>query len=154
MSPMNPRTIVRASAIYDLLMAAPFALPWTVGWAFAALGLAHDSLGLTGALPSAADPFTVLFATLTGSLVVVWATVRTLRPELSLGAADVVARLLFSVAMVAALAAGASPVVLGFLVPEVGWLLVQALALAGPLRAAGAASRPGAGAQPAPTLAP
>ncbi|GAA5165335.1 hypothetical protein [Ornithinimicrobium tianjinense] len=154
MSHTTSRTVVRASAIYDLVIAAPFALPWTAVWAFGALGLAHDGLGLTGSLPSAADPFTVLFANLTGSLVVVWATVRTVRPDHVLGAADVLARLLFSLAMVAALVAGASPVVLGFLVPEVGWLVVQALALAGPLRAAGAPSRPSATSEPAPTLAP
>lgn len=121
--------IVRASAIWDLVVTWGFALPITVGIAFDTLRRLHDSLGLSGALPSVDAPFTVLFANLMGSLVVVWATVRVIRPSLALGAADTVARGLFSIAMVAALADGASTLLVGFLVAELGWGIVQGTAV-------------------------
>ncbi len=121
--------IVRASAIWDLLVTWGFALPITVGLAFDTVGHLHDALGLTGALPSTRHPFTVLFANLMGSLVVVWSTVRLIRPTLALGAADTVARGLFSLAMAAALAGGASTVLVGFLVAELGWGVVQGAAV-------------------------
>lgn len=124
MDTTNTRRIIRLSAVYDLLVTAGFALPWTVGAAFAAVRGTHHGLGLSGALPGE-DPFTLLFANLMGSLVVVWAAVRIVRPELLLGAADVAARLLFALGMVAALSAGGSTVLIGFLVTEIAWAAVQ-----------------------------
>lgn len=128
------RRVVRASAAYDLLVTAGFALPVTASAVFAVLGRAHEALGLTGAVP-APDPFTVLFANLTGSLVVVWSVFRLLRPTTAAGTADVAARAFFSLGMAAALAHGASPLVGGMLVLEVAWGIVQAAVLVGSRRA-------------------
>ena len=79
--------------------------------------------------PSADAVYTVLFANLMGSLVVVWSLYRLVRPSRAAGAADVAARTLFSLAMVAALASGASPLLLALLVPEAAWGVVQLIAL-------------------------
>ncbi len=117
---------VRLSAAYDLFVTAPFALPWTAALVLTGLAGAHSGLGLDGVAPDPADVFVVLFASLTGSLVTVWSLVRLWRPSLALGLADSVARALFSLAMVVALAAGASTVIVAFLVPEVLWGVVQA----------------------------
>ncbi|WGY04257.1 hypothetical protein QI633_10900 [Nocardioides sp. QY071] len=129
-TPQSARRVVRASAVYDLIASAGFALPWTVAGTFALLDSLHRAFGLTGAVPDADATFTVLFANLTGSLVVVWSVVRIWRPTLAFGAADTVARVLFSTAMLSALGSGASPVVLAFLVPELTWAVVQGGAVA------------------------
>lgn len=122
--------IVRASAVYDLVVTAGFALPWTAALALGSMGAAHRALGLSGVVPVVDDPFTILLANLLGSIVSVWAVLRILRPEPLLGAADTVARLLFSSWFAWALAHGASPVLAGFLVPELAWGVVQGVAVA------------------------
>jgi hypothetical protein len=122
------RGIVRASAAYDLIVTALFAFPFTVHAVFDVLQGLHGELGLPGSVPSA-DVFTVLFANLMGSVVLVWSIVRLIRPTLLLGAADVAARALFSLGMVAAMLHGASPVVGAMLALELVWALVQAVAL-------------------------
>ena len=133
MSPFLPR-IVRASAVYDLVVTTGFALPWLAAATFGTLADVHRELGLTGSLPDADDPFTVLFAGLMGGLVMVWSVVRVIQPSLLLGAADTVARGLFCLGMVAALSDGASTVIVGFLVPEAVWGLVQGAAVLVTLR--------------------
>lgn len=129
-TPESARRVVRASAVYDLIASIGFALPWTVSGTFALLESLHRAFGLSGSVPDPGTTFTVLFANLTGSLVVVWSVVRVWRPTLALGAADTVARVLFSLAMISALGSGASPVVLAFLVPELTWAVVQGGAVA------------------------
>ncbi|WP_432513621.1 hypothetical protein [Kineococcus sp. SYSU DK001] len=138
MTPTTPapsvRRVVRASAGYDLLVTAGFALPVTAPAVLAVAGRAHESLGLAGAVPHP-DPFTVMFANLMGGLVVVWAVFRLLRPGAAAGAADVAARAFFALGMAAALTRGASPLVGGVLVLEVAWAVVQAAVLVGSRRA-------------------
>ena len=119
------RRTVRASAAYDLVVTAGFALPFTAPALFAALGALHGATALPGSTP-APDAFTVLFANFTGSVVAVWSVYRLLRPSWTAGAADVVARGLFSLAMIVALSRGASPVLAVVLVLEIGWGLAQA----------------------------
>ena len=130
--------VIRASAAYDLVVTAGFALPCTATLALASMGDVHRSLGLSGAVPVADDAFTLLLANLLGSIVSVWAVLRILRPVPVLGAADTVARLLFSTWFAWALMQGASPVLIGFLLPEVAWGLVQGAVVA---RALGAERR-------------
>ena len=130
--------VIRASAAYDLVVTAGFALPWTATLALASMSDVHRSLGLSGAVPVADDAFTLLLANLLGSIVSVWAVLRILRPVPVLGAADTVARLLFSTWFAWALMQGASPVLIGFLLPEVAWGLVQGAVVA---RALGAERR-------------
>ncbi|MGW5878088.1 hypothetical protein ACWFMI_16240 [Nocardiopsis terrae] len=126
--------VVRASAVYDLVVTGAFALPWTVGLAFQTVGWTHGALGLSGALPSTDTVFTALFANLMGSVVVVWSVVRLLRPSLALGVADTCARFLFSLGMGAALVAGGSTVLVGLLVVEVAWGVVQGAVMFSALR--------------------
>lgn len=123
------RRVVRASALYDLIVTAGFATPWTAALALGSVTDVHRALGLDGALPVIDDPFSMLFANLLGSIVVVWAVVRLIRPTPFLGAGDTVGRLLFSTWFAWALLEGASPVLVGFLVLEVGWGLVQGWAV-------------------------
>ncbi|GAB7193413.1 hypothetical protein NUM3379_41230 [Kineococcus sp. NUM-3379] len=122
---ITARRVVRASAGYDLIVTAGFALPFTAPVLFAALGTLHTAAALSGTTP-APDVFTVLFANFTGSVVTVWSVYRLLRPSRTAGAADVVARGLFSLAMIAALSRGASPILAVMLVLEIGWGLAQA----------------------------
>ena len=72
--------IVRLSAPYDLLVTAPLALPWTAALVLTGLAGAHTGLGLDGVAPDPSNVYVVLFASLVGSLVTVWALVRLWRP--------------------------------------------------------------------------
>ncbi|WP_235038159.1 heavy metal-responsive transcriptional regulator [Microbacterium sp. 18062] len=129
--PFSARTrrTIRASAVYDLVVTGGFALPFTAPTLFAALGALHAWLDLPGSAPSP-DVFTILFANLMGSIVSVWSLFRLLRPSYTAGVADIVARVLFSLGMAAALAHGASPILGVMLALEVGWAIVQAIASA------------------------
>lgn len=129
MTSTSARRVVRASAVYDLVVTVAFALPWTAVAVLGGLGALHHRLGLAGATPSPGDVYQVLFAGLMGSLVTVWSVYRIARPSLAAGAADTVGRALFSLGMVVALAHGASPLVLVLLVPEVAWGVVQGVAV-------------------------
>jgi hypothetical protein len=129
------RRVVRASALYDLILTAGFATPWTAAAALGTISDVHRALGLDGAVPVVEDPFTMLFANLLGSIVVVWSVIRLLRPTPLLGAGDTVGRLLFSTWFAWALVEGASSVLVGFLVLEIGWGLVQGYAVWRPVTA-------------------
>lgn len=135
------RRVVRASALYDLVLTAPFATPWTAAFALGALADLHRWLGLEGVAPVADDPFAMLFANLLGCIVSVWSIIRLIHPTPFLGAGDAVTRFLFSAGFAWALADGASAVVAGFLVIEVAWGLLQALAVWKPLTAGRQARR-------------
>lgn len=119
------RRTVRLSALYDLVVTAGFALPFTAPTLFAGLGVIHSALALPGVVPDPGDVFAVMFANLMGSLVVVWSVFRLMRPTWAAGVADTAGRLLFSLGMGAALLHGASPLVLGMLVFELVWAAVQ-----------------------------
>lgn len=122
-------TIIRASAVYDLLATVLFALPVTATWLLAALHALHENLGLTGVTPDAGNVFTLMFANLMGSVVSVWALFRIVRPTIAAGVADTGARVLFSLGMIAALVGGGSPLVLVMLALEVAWGIVQGIAV-------------------------
>ncbi|CAN7449061.1 hypothetical protein LJR289_002946 [Pseudoduganella sp. LjRoot289] len=127
------RRIVRASAIYDLVLAAPFATPWTFGLMVAQLSAANQQLGGT-ALPAFA-PFHVLFACLMGSIVLVWSVLRIADPQPRFGRYDAAGRLLFSTWMAWTLAVTGEPLIWLFLLPEAAWCVAQCLPVRRPLRA-------------------
>lgn len=79
--------LVRASALYDLVVTAAFATPWTFHFV-------HGVLGRVSPLP-AFEPTHVLIANLLGSIVVVWSLLRLLRVEPIYGLYDSFARGLF-----------------------------------------------------------
>lgn len=120
---------IRRSALYDLIVTLPFATPWTARALFAGMSALHGWLGLPGPPPVVSDPIAVLLANLMGSLVVVWSIVRLRAPAIPHGVADTAARAAFSLWMAWALIAGASPIIAGFLIAEVGWGIVQARAI-------------------------
>jgi hypothetical protein len=122
--PKQYRRIVRASAWYDLIVTAGFATPWTF-MAIHAM-LASVARGLPGTFP----PFEaghVLMANLLGSIVVVWAVLRIRDPQLQFGRYDAAARFLFAAWQIYAVMHGASVLVLGFTVFEVGFGTMQSL---------------------------
>jgi hypothetical protein len=118
------RRVVRASAVYDLVVTAPFATPWSFALAFGQLSTVNQALG--GQPLPAFEPLQTLFALLMGSVVLVWSVLRLRRPTTSLGRHDAAARLLFSVWMAWAWSRSQAPVLLLFLLPEACWAVAQA----------------------------
>ncbi|WP_241748499.1 hypothetical protein [Streptomyces sp. M3] len=115
--------VVRTSAWYDLVVTAGFATPWTYGLLHGVLSSLGETLGL-GPLP-AQDPMQTLYANLMGSVVVVWAALRLVRPLPAHGLYDGVARALFAVWQTYALTHGGPQLLWLFLGPEVAFGLVQ-----------------------------
>ncbi|MGX9890561.1 hypothetical protein [Streptomyces sp. NPDC002276] len=115
--------VVRASAWYDLVVTAGFATPWTYT-------LVHDTLSSLGrdwglgVLPEL-DPIQTLYANLMGSVVVVWAVLRLVRPLAAHGLFDGVARVLFTAWQGYALAQGAPRFLWLFLVVEASFGVLQ-----------------------------
>lgn len=132
--------IVRASALYDLVITLPFVTPWTLGLVVALVSWADSALGLPGAalMP---DMTAVLFANLMGSVLVVWSVVRLHLGLAVLGRYDGVARLLFATWQINALINGMSWVILPLLVAEIGFGIAQFLPVRVPKPAA--LQRPG-----------
>ncbi|MYN25753.1 hypothetical protein [Duganella levis] len=129
------RRIVLGSAVYDLLVTAPFATPWSFAYAHAQLDGINQALG--GAALPAFMPFHVLFACLLGSVVLVWAALRISDPQPRYGRFDGVARLLFTTWMIWALTATGQPLLWLFIVPELAWGVIQWLPVAPPSSAHG-----------------
>lgn len=125
---LQPRTryqqLVRASALYDLIVTAPFATPWTFAHLYAALGAVGASLGTGGDLP-AFTPMHALFANLMGSIVLVWSVLRIRDPRVEFGVADGFGRILFASWQAYALVHGATWLLAPFLVFEVAFGVAQ-----------------------------
>lgn len=116
--------LVRASALYDLLVTAPFATPWSLAWLLWQLDELGQALGLA---PLAVfPPEALLLGNLLGSVVCVWAVLRLAKPSLLLGRLDAVARGLFALWQAWALYQGASPLLAVFLLVEIGFGVAQA----------------------------
>lgn len=115
--------IVRASAWYDLVVTAGFATPWTYAILHNGLSAAGAALGW-GGLP-ALDPMQTLYANLMGSVVVVWALLRLLRPLPVHGLCDGAARVLFATWQAYALAHGVTRLLWVFFAVEAGFGLAQ-----------------------------
>jgi hypothetical protein len=130
LAPSAFRKIVLGSAIYDLLVTAPFATPWSFAYAHAQLDGINQRLG-GGALPAFA-PFHVLFACLLGSVVLVWALLRISDPQQRFGRFDGVARLLFSTWMIWTLVVTGAPLLWLFILPEMAWCVAQWLPVRSP----------------------
>lgn len=125
------RRLVRASAIYDVLMTGAFATPWTLLLLREQLSDINVKLG--GApLPEFA-PFHLLIGCLLGSVVLVWSVLRIVDPQPRFGRYDAAARYLFSLWMGWALLVTGEPLLWLFIVPELAWGVAQSL----PLRASG-----------------
>jgi hypothetical protein len=115
--------LVRASGWYDLVVTAGFATPWTYALVHHLLSAAGDAAGL-GGMP-AITPIETLYATLMGSVVVVWSLLRVVRPLPLHGLLDGVARALFALWQACTLAHGGPGVLWPFLVVEVAFGVAQ-----------------------------
>ncbi|WP_426070530.1 hypothetical protein [Janthinobacterium sp. DSP2-3-3] len=121
------RRLVRASAIYDVLMTAAFATPWTFLLLREHLSTLNVRLG--GVPLPLFVPFHLLISSLLGSVVMVWSVLRIIDPQPRFGRYDAAARYLFSTWMAWALLVTGQPVLWLFIVPELAWGLVQSLPL-------------------------
>lgn len=132
--------ITRASALFDILVVAPFATPWTFSYIHPQLSWLNVALGGT-VLPHFAR-IHILITCLMGSLVLLWSVRRWLEPSLALGRYDGAGRFLFATWMVWALVQGGLPLVWLFLAPELLWGVAQWWPVA-PARRPRRSNRPG-----------
>jgi hypothetical protein len=122
----NNLKIVRASALYDLIITAGFMTPWTAPLVFNAFAALSAALALNRPVPDM-DVNAMLFVNLMGSLIVVWSLWRMIQPSRIVGLYDALARLLFASWQLYAVAHGASFLILGFTCVEVGFGIAQVL---------------------------
>ena len=123
-SPMT-RRIIFCSALYDLIVTAAFATPWTAAIVLQQLSTLHTHLGLGGDALAVASPVMMLYINFFGTVVLMWACLRLWQPTVLNGAVDSAGRLFFVLWMARALLAGVSPLLGVFLVLEFLWLIVQ-----------------------------
>ncbi len=116
--------VVWFSALYDFIVTAPFATPWTFEFNRAQLSALNQALG--GQPLPAFDALQTLFALLMGSIVLVWSVLRLRGPTLQFGRYDAAGRALFSLWMGWAWMQTGAPMLLLFLVPEIAWAIAQA----------------------------
>jgi hypothetical protein len=119
----HSRRIVQASALYDLVVTAPLATPWTFAQMHDALSAANGLLG--GAPLAAFAPLQMMMVNMLGSVVIVWSLVRLRDPSIAMGRWDGAARFAFALWMAYAYALLSAPILLAFLVPEIAWGIAQ-----------------------------
>ena len=113
------RKIVRASAIYDLLVTAPFATPWT-------FAVVYQLLNMIAPVPPF-EPTHVLFVNLFGSIVLVWSILRIRDPRAIYGFYDSIGRALFTTWFVYYLVRySINPITWIFALFEFLWFVAQA----------------------------
>lgn len=130
--------LTRASALYDLIVIAPFATPWTFAPLYVQLSVINAWLGAAPLPPFEALHF--LFASLLGTLVLLWSWLRFTGPSLRLGRYDAAGRLLFSVWLSWALAVDDLPMLWLFLAPEIVWGVLECWPVAAPAQAIGSST--------------
>ncbi|MBX7173393.1 MAG: hypothetical protein K1X72_20660 [Pyrinomonadaceae bacterium] len=119
------RKIVKASAIYDWIVTAPFAFPFLVNYQISTLNTLHNYFGFGGQIPNF-EPMHLFFINLMGSVVLVWSTLRIHKSEPLFGFYDGIARVLFSSWMIFYLLFGnATHLLVFFVIPESIWGIVQ-----------------------------
>lgn len=123
LSQKNYLTIVRASGVYDWLVTAPFATPWSFFIIRQQLSELNQQLG--GHELPIFDSFQLLITCLFGSIVLVWSTQRVAYPTTRLGRFDGSARFIFAFWMAWFLIQTAEPILWLFVIPETLWGIVQ-----------------------------
>lgn len=126
------RRVLRAGALYDLVVTLPFATPFTAKLVLDAMRATHVGLGLPGAALPEFTPTHLLFVSFFGTIVSVWSYLRLRTHARVVFALDTVGRALFSTWMLVTLLGGGSPVVLPFLILELAFCVAQALAVKKP----------------------
>ena len=115
----------RAGAVYDLIVTVGFATPFTAPLLLVLTRSLHDALNLPGAQLPELDPTALMFTSMFGTAVTMWAIARILRPEARFIAIDTVGRAVFSLWMIWALLNGQSATIVVFLIGEMTWLILQ-----------------------------
>ena len=128
------RTLVRASAWYDLIVTAAFVTPWSFAALHAVMVSVSQAFDLPGSLPPF-EPVHMLMANLLGSIVCVWAVLRIRDPQRVYGRYDAVGRFLFAAWQLYALVHGASSLLVIFLFFELAWGVAQVMPVRMPSRA-------------------
>lgn len=118
--------IMRASAIYDLIVTGAFATPFSFALVWGHLSALHVRFALAGEVPEA-GLYLSFMASLMGSVVVIWSVARLWVNKAILGRFDGIGRLLFSLWMIWALGQGGSGLIYALLVPELAWMAAQFL---------------------------
>lgn len=126
------RRILRAGALYDLVVTLPFATPFTAKLVLDAMRALHVGLGLSGGAPPEFTPTHLLFVAFFGTVVTSWSYLRLRTHARVVFALDTVGRAFFSTWMLVTLLGGGSLVVLPFLVLELALCVAQALAVKRP----------------------
>ncbi|MDO6426978.1 hypothetical protein Q4489_08150 [Thalassotalea sp. 1_MG-2023] len=125
MNNLTYRKIVKASAIYDVIVTFGFAFPILVVLSINMLFSIHTQFSFSGLMPEFL-PLHLFFVNLMGSLVLVWSVLRITRPKPIFGLYDSFARFLFSFNMLFYLLAyDVTGVLWLFFVPELAWGVVQ-----------------------------
>lgn len=121
---MNYTKIVRASAIYDLIITTPFMFPPIAKAIIAAAQPIGEAFGLRTELELTADSF--MWISLMASTVTLWSLIRIMTPETRFGLYDGLNRISFSFwFLYYPIAYGASELSYMFLGPEIAWAVVQ-----------------------------
>ena len=135
------RRLVAASGLYDLLVTLPFATPWTARLTLEAVNRVHHAFDLGGTPAPAFAPLQLVLVAFFGTVVTLWSVVRLRYRRPVDGALDALGRMAFASWMIWGLAAGASHVLVGFLVRELAFGLAQGLGYLRLPRAARASDR-------------
>ena len=118
-------SIVRASAIYDLVVTFPFAFPILALFNITFLTDIHENYLFSGTFPEFL-PIHLLFVNFMGCLVIVWSVLRMSKPYAFLGLYDSYARFLFSFTMLYYLLVhDVTGILWLFFIPELTWGSIQ-----------------------------
>ena len=118
-------TIVRYSAVYDILATLPFAIPIFASFYLSQLGSIQSALGFSGIIPNF-EPLHLFFINLLGAIVMVWSAYRIRHTQSILGFYDGIARFLFAGLMLFYLVNyQVAGIVWLFFVPELSWGIIQ-----------------------------
>lgn len=123
------RKLVRASAVYDIVLTAPFATPWGFTVLRDHMSAMNELLG--GEPLPAFGPFHVMIAGMMGTVVLIWSVLRLIDGSVRLGRLDGIGRFLFAALMAWTLARTGAPVLWTFLLPEFAWGVAQWWPVAG-----------------------
>jgi hypothetical protein len=121
------RKLVAAGGLYDLLVSAPFATPWTAKLVLETMARLHEALHVGGAPAPAFAPLPLVFVAFFGTVVTLWSLVRMVYRRPVDGGIDALGRIAFASWMAWGLAQGASHLLVVFLVLELGFALAQGL---------------------------
>lgn len=108
----KPARLLRAAALYDIVVTGPLVLAPVVPLVFKAIAGIDAALGF-GTTFAVLDPTAVFFINLAAASVLAWAAIRIKRPDRSALFIDVLYRLVLIACQIWAVTNGATPVLLG-----------------------------------------